>query len=40
MYLKLLAKPNPSALLPNVYCEGINPEDGKWQGCVIERISD
>lgn|SRR3990167_347290 len=40
MYLRVLPVPDPAKFHPATICECICPDDGKWQGAVIERIVD
>ena len=40
MYVKVLPIADPAKFQPATLCECISPDDGKWQGTVIERIVD
>lgn len=40
MYVKVLSVPNIVKLRQGVTCEAVNPQDGKWQGVVIEKLVD
>jgi hypothetical protein len=40
MYVKVLPIADPAKFQPATLCECICPDDGKWQGAVIERIVD
>jgi len=40
IYVKVLKMPDPAKLLQGAFCDAINPKDGKWQGAIIEKISD
>ena len=38
MYVKVLPRPEISKLAQGTICEAINPQDGKWQGAIIEKV--
>lgn len=40
MYVKVLPVPDIKQFQIGVTCEAINPQDGKWQGVIIEKIVD
>lgn len=40
MFVKVMPVPDPAKFQPATICECICPDDGKWQGAIIERIVD
>lgn len=40
MYVRLLPVPDQNKLIAGTLCEAICPDDGKWQGVVIEKVTD
>lgn len=40
IYIKVLPAPEITRFQQGVTCEGISPKNAKWQGCIIEKISD
>ena len=40
IYIKLLPVPDITKFQQGVVCEAISPGNAKWQGCIIEKITD